>query len=129
MELKAPYLLFLGDATDPFSIKLARGVVDWRPELAMAEHKLPAATISTGIKEMSIKDAADAGAKSFVIGLANSGGTFAESWMEAGSFLSFSVQVRGQDFEVRSRPGVFSWDRLDRGTARLLEVLKEPPGA
>lgn len=83
MELKAPYLLFLGDATDPFSIKLARGVVDWRPELALAQNRLPTATISAGINDMSIKEAADAGARSFVIGLANSGGTFADSWLPA----------------------------------------------
>lgn len=81
MELKAPYLLFLGDATDPFAIKLARGVVDWRPELALAENKLPDCTITTGITEMSIQDAADAGAKSFVLGLANSGGTITDNWL------------------------------------------------
>ena len=81
MELKAPYLLFLGDATDPFAIKLARGVVDWRPELALAENKLSGCSITTGIADMSIRDAANAGAKSFVLGLANSGGTIAENWM------------------------------------------------
>jgi 16S rRNA (guanine1207-N2)-methyltransferase len=53
---------------------------------------------------------------------------FAESWLAPEAFLSFSVQVRGFDVEVRSRPGVFSWDRLDQGTARLLEVLKIAPG-
>ena len=83
MELKAPYLLFLGDATDPFSIKLARGVVDWRPELAMAQYRLTNATASTGIRDMSIKEAAEAGAKSLVLGLANSGGTIAPSWIPA----------------------------------------------
>ena len=81
MELKAPYLLFLGDASDPFAIKLARGVVDWRPELACAENKLAGCTISTGIADMSIRDAANAGAKSFVIGLANNGGILAENWI------------------------------------------------
>ena len=74
MELKAPYLLFLGDTQDPFATKLARGVVDWRPELALAENHLANGTITTGIPEMSIPEAVDAGAKSFVLGLANSGG-------------------------------------------------------
>ncbi len=83
MELKAPYLLFLGDASDPFSIKLARGVVDWRPELALGQHRLTTATVSAGITDMTIAEAVDAGAKSFVIGLANSGGTFADSWLPA----------------------------------------------
>jgi len=83
MELKAPYLLFLGDTQDPFATKLARGVVDWRPELALAENHLANGTITTGIPEMSIPEAVDAGAKSFVLGLANSGGVIAESWMSS----------------------------------------------
>lgn len=81
MQLKTPYLLFLGDATDPFDIKLARGVVTWRPEMALAEYRLPDCTVSTGINAMDIEAAAAAGAKSMVLGLANSGGRISETWM------------------------------------------------
>ena len=81
MKLKAPYLLFLGDTQDPFAIKLARGVVDWRPELAVGEIQLPGCTVSTGINQMSIQEALGAGAKSLVLGLANSGGTISPAWM------------------------------------------------
>ena len=34
----------------------------------------------------------------------------------------------GQSYAVCSRPGVFSWDRLDRGTQMLLEALEVAPG-
>jgi 16S rRNA (guanine1207-N2)-methyltransferase len=34
------------------------------------------------------------------------------------------VEVRGQYVEVRSRPGVFSWDRLDAGTRALIETMQ-----
>jgi len=82
MQLHPPYLLFLGDAKDPFSIKLARGVVDWRPELALAEFALPGCTETTGIQSMDIATARANGAKSFVIGLANSGGTIQDNWLD-----------------------------------------------
>ena len=81
MKLQSPYLLFLGDAKDPFAIKLARGVVDWRPELAIGEYSLPECQITTGLKQLSISQAKAQGAKSLVLGLANSGGTIQENWI------------------------------------------------
>lgn len=80
MELKPPYLLFLGDTTDPFAIKLARGIVDWRPELAVGELRLPGCSVTTGIPEMTVSQAIEVGAKSLVLGLANSGGTISPAW-------------------------------------------------
>ncbi len=38
-------------------------------------------------------------------------------------FHNFPVSVRGITFEVFSRPGVFSWERLDGGTQALLDVV------
>ena len=81
MLLKSPYLLFLGDATDPFAIKLARGVVDWRPELALGECVLPECQITTGLTQLSVQEAKAKGAQSLVLGLANSGGTIQENWL------------------------------------------------
>ena len=54
--------------------------------------------------------------------------SFIDPWLASGAFVSFSVQIRGQEVQIRSRPGVFSWDRIDGGTAQLLEVLRVQPG-
>lgn len=32
--IHAPYLLFLGDASDPLAAKVAQGIRDWRPDAA-----------------------------------------------------------------------------------------------
>ncbi|GAL24654.1 protein often near L-alanine-DL-glutamate epimerase [Vibrio variabilis] len=32
MNIAQPYLLFLGDVTDPLAAKTARGIVQWRPQ-------------------------------------------------------------------------------------------------
>lgn len=80
MQIQAPYLLFIGDATDELSIKMARGVADWRPELCLGEMAVQGCSVSTGLPELSIEQAAEQGAKSFVLGFANSGGFLEEKW-------------------------------------------------
>ncbi len=81
MKIVAPYLLFIGDATDQLSIKMARGVADWRPELCLGEMSVEGCTVSTGLEQLSIAEAANQGAKSFVLGFANSGGVLDKKWL------------------------------------------------
>lgn len=45
------------------------------------------------------------------------------------SWYEFSVTVRGRQLQLASRPGIFAYDRLDRGTAMLLETMQLPVGA
>lgn len=81
MQIASPYLLFIGDATDQLSIKMARGAADWRPELCVGEYSVAGCTVSTGIEKMDISQAASNGAKSFVLGFANSGGVLDKKWL------------------------------------------------
>lgn len=39
---------------------------------------------------------------------------------------SFSVTIRGREFAVATAPGVFSFERLDKGTRVLLDKVPEP---
>lgn len=81
MKIQPPYLLFLGDANDELSIKMAKGVADWRPELCIGEYKLDGCKVTTGQPSMDIETAKAAGAKTFVLSFANSGGTIDPSWI------------------------------------------------
>ncbi|MDP7591109.1 MAG: DUF1611 domain-containing protein [Litorilituus sp.] len=81
MHIAPPYLLFIGDATDQLSIKMARGAADWCPELCIGEYSVSGCTVTTGIPKMDIATAAKNGAKSFVLGFANSGGILDEKWL------------------------------------------------
>jgi uncharacterized NAD-dependent epimerase/dehydratase family protein len=83
MNIKPPYLLFIGDAVDPLCIKMARSAADWCPELCVGEFTLPGCTVTTGLPDMNIAQAAQLGAKSFVLGFANSGGTLDPAWIPA----------------------------------------------
>jgi 16S rRNA (guanine1207-N2)-methyltransferase len=53
---------------------------------------------------------------------------FQEEWLDHGWFRQLEVVVRGKTYAACSRPGVFSWDHLDRGTEVLIEALEIVPG-
>ena len=81
MHIKSPYLLFIGDATDPLSIKMAQGAADWRPERCIGELGVEGCSVTTGLPYLNIEAAAQAGAKTLVLGFANSGGVLAQKWL------------------------------------------------
>jgi uncharacterized NAD-dependent epimerase/dehydratase family protein len=81
MELPQPYLLFLGDTTEPSYAKTAFGLRDWAPDRCVGEWSCGGATVTTGLPRLSPKEARARGARALVIGVANSGGIIGESWM------------------------------------------------
>ena len=78
--IATPYLLFLGDAPDQLAAKVAQGIKDWRPENAVGQFRLPGCGADLGLKDLSLQEAFDAGAKTLVIGVANGGGVIASAW-------------------------------------------------
>lgn len=82
IELRAPYLIFLGQETDETYAKTGAGVAHWSPENCMGQFHLAGGTVDLGLPEHSIESAAKAGAKSLLIGTAVVGGAIPESWIE-----------------------------------------------
>lgn len=80
MELKQPYLLFLGDAPDALAAKVAQGIKTWRPEFCVGQFRLPSCQADVGLTDLSIAEAVEAGAKTLVIGVANRGGLISQEW-------------------------------------------------
>ena len=83
LDLPHPYLLFLGDVSEPAFAKTAFGLKDWAPELCLAEWALEGAAVTTGLPHMDPTRAAAAGARSLVIGVANIGGVLPLLWVGA----------------------------------------------
>ena len=127
LNIPQPYLLFLGDVTEPRYAKTAFGLRDWAAELCVGELALPAATVSTGLPSITPAEAAKRGARSVVIGIANRGGILAPEWipslvacMEAGLDLVSGMHSRlAQHAEIKGAA-----DRLGR---RLIDVRTPPP--
>ncbi|WP_208350899.1 N-acetyltransferase DgcN [Pseudaestuariivita rosea] len=80
--IQTPYLLFLGDAPDQLAAKVAQGIKDWRPENAIGQLRLSECKADVGLKDMTLEQAAAAGARTLVIGVANRGGVISETWKE-----------------------------------------------
>lgn len=80
LELRSPYLLFLGDAQDEGMAKTAFGVREWASERCLAQLRLPGCKLDLRLPEMTPSQAAAAGAGSLLLGLAPPGGIIPASW-------------------------------------------------
>lgn len=81
MEIRHPYLMFLGDAPDQLAAKTANGVKVWREEWCLGQFRLPNCNADLGLPDMSIEEAAEAGIKTVILGVANRGGVIPENWL------------------------------------------------
>ncbi len=79
--IETPYLLFLGDAPDALAAKVAQGIKDWRPDLAIGQLRLPGCNADLGLEDLTVAEAATRGARTLVIGVANRGGLISENWL------------------------------------------------
>jgi uncharacterized NAD-dependent epimerase/dehydratase family protein len=82
IQLKQPYLLFLGDAADQLAAKTADGIARWRPEWCVGQLRLANCNADIGLPDMTLEEARQAGAQTLVAGVANRGGTISDIWRE-----------------------------------------------
>ncbi|MEM6847368.1 MAG: N-acetyltransferase DgcN [Pseudomonadota bacterium] len=101
MQLQRPYLLFLGDVPDALAAKTAYGIVDWRRDWCVGQWRLPGCGADTGLPDVSVAEAIEAGAKTLVIGVVNAGGVLPAHWvssiveaMEAGMDVAAGLHSR-----------------------------------
>jgi uncharacterized NAD-dependent epimerase/dehydratase family protein len=83
MQIRQPYLMFLGDVPDQLAAKTAQGIADWRPEWCLGQLRLPGCKADLGIRDMTIKEAVEAGAQTLIAGVANAGGILPDHWTAA----------------------------------------------
>ena len=124
--LPSPYLLFLGDTADPGYAKTAFGLRDWARERCIGELALPSARVTTGLPAMTPAQAAGAGARALVIGVANQGGVIADAWipslveaLDAGLDLVSGMHARLGDVPALAAAAA-------RGGRRLIDVRRPP---
>lgn len=124
--LPQPYLLFLGDTTEPGYAKTAFGLRDWAPERCIGEFACEGATVSTGLPFMTPAQARLAGARAMVIGVANPGGRIPSSWLprllealQAGLDLVGGMHAR--------LAGIESLRNVALAHGRRLIDVREPP--
>lgn len=123
--LPQPYLLFLGDTSEPGYAKTAFGLRDWAGDRCVGEWSC-GATVSTGLPTLTPAEARAHGARGLVIGVANAGGFIPDSWiaalieaLEAGLDLVSGMHMRLADNPLLSAAAT----RLGR---RLIDIRTPP---
>ena len=125
--LPQPYLLFLGDTTEPGYAKTAFGLRDWAVDRCVGEYACEGASVSTGLPFLSPMQARLAGARAMVIGVANPGGRIPAAWvpllveaLQAGLDLIGGMHARLSAIESLRNVA------LAHGR-RLIDVREPPP--
>jgi uncharacterized NAD-dependent epimerase/dehydratase family protein len=80
-DLPQPYLLFLGDVTEPGFAKTAFGLKDWAPERCVGEIRLTETTVTTGLSHLSPGEAYARGARALLVAVAPQGGRILPHWV------------------------------------------------
>jgi uncharacterized NAD-dependent epimerase/dehydratase family protein len=126
VRLPSPYLLFLGDVTDPGYAKTAFGLRDWARECCIGEMVCGGCTVTTGLPRMTPAEARARGARAVVIGVANTGGRIMDTWiaplvsaLEAGLDI-----VSGMHMRLADAPALKS--AAERHQRRLIDVRTPP---
>jgi uncharacterized NAD-dependent epimerase/dehydratase family protein len=81
IDIPKPYLLFLGDVEDELLAKTAFGIRDWCRADCVGQHRVHERAVDLGLLEMTPAEARERGARTMVIGVANSGGFIPRSWV------------------------------------------------
>ncbi len=81
VEIKSPYLLFLGDEPLVSHAKTAVGIAHWRPDSCVAQLRLEGSGVDLGFPDMTPAEAVAAGARSMIWGVAGVGGMVPDHWI------------------------------------------------
>ena len=127
IDLPQPYLLFLGDTTEPSYAKTAFGLRDWAAERCIGEWSCGGATVSTGLPRLAPNEARALGARSLLIGVANSGGVISENWMPSliEALESDLDLISGMHTKLNDTPQLKT--AAQRRGRQLIDVRTPPP--
>lgn len=126
VQLNAPYLILIGDVTDPTYAKTGLGIVQWRPDLVAGQLRFEGCEIDMGVPDMTVTEAAEAGVKSLLIGVAPIGGVVPDSWwayIEEAAHAGMDI-ICGLHFKLAEFPKVVA--AAEASGARLIDVRSPP---
>ncbi len=127
LVLPRPYLLFVGDTTEPGFAKTALGLRDWAGECCVGELAIIPEAVATGLPRLTVPEAVANGARSLIIGVANRGGMIAPEWV---STLVDALEhgldlVSGLHKKLSDIPELV--EAADRCGRHLIDIRTPPP--
>jgi uncharacterized NAD-dependent epimerase/dehydratase family protein len=80
--IKEPYILFLANSKSPQDAKTAFGIHQWRKEKCISTLSYDKCQVKLDLPEFTLKQSLEKGAKTLIIGCANSGGYIEDNWLK-----------------------------------------------
>lgn len=127
IELRKPYLIFVGDEARTNYAKTGRGVVDWRRECCAGQLRLTPGACDLGLNDLTVAAAVDAGVGSLVIGTALVGGSIPPAWigtLEEAALTGIDI-IAGLHTRLTAIPSLV--EAAATSGARLVDVRTPPP--
>lgn len=128
VSLRTPYIVLVGDETDPGYAKTGCGIVDWCKGDVLGQLRFSTAAVDLGVPDLDVDAAAKQGAGSLIIGVAPIGGSVPQAWWDvmleaanAGIDVVSGLHTRLTDNSVLVAAATTSG-------ARLVDVREPPPG-
>lgn len=124
--IPAPYLLYLGRSSDPVGVKTSRGLATFRRSDCVGEFRHDDCPLTLGLPRLSMAEGAAAGARTLVLGIANSGGTFENDLVEdsAAALVAGLNLAAGLHQRLRDEPRLLA---LARERDLCLFDVRDPP--
>ncbi|HZF96472.1 MAG TPA: N-acetyltransferase DgcN [Allosphingosinicella sp.] len=124
--IPAPFLLYLGRSADPLAIKTSRGVATFRPADCIGEFCHDECPLTLGFPRMSMAEAAAAGARTLILGIAGAGGKLSPDLVEdAAAALEAGMNVAsGLHHRLRDEPRLAA---LAEARGLSLFDVRDPP--
>jgi uncharacterized NAD-dependent epimerase/dehydratase family protein len=125
--IPGPFLLYLGSRTDPADVKTSRGLAEFRRDDCVGEFRHDGSPLSLGLPRMGMAEAAAAGARTLVLGIASAGGRLGpELIADAAAALDAGMNVAaGMHERLRHEPRLVAL-AAERGL-QLFDVRDPPP--
>jgi uncharacterized NAD-dependent epimerase/dehydratase family protein len=124
--IPAPFLLYLGGSRDPLGIKTSRGLAAFRGADCVGEFRHDDCPLTLGLPRLGMAQAAAAGARTLILGIAGAGGRMGEELVDdAAAALEAGMNVAsGLHDRLRDQPRLR--DLADARGLRLFDV-RDPP--
>ena len=124
--IPAPFLLYLGHCADPLAIKTSRGLAAFRGRDCVGEFRHDDCPLTLGLPRLGLEEAAAAGARTLVLGIAGPGGRMGADLVEdAALALGAGMNVAaGLHQRLRDEPQLVA---LAKAHGRELFDVRDPP--